>query len=194
MFSVERGVGALGFNFYQKSPRRIDTGDAAKIIKMLPNTTLAVGVFVNESIERILEIAAYTRLDAIQLHGDESPEFIIELKKKIGLEIIKAIRVSPGFAPQDVLRYKADAILLDAYSKDGYGGTGETFDWKVARKVQRLMPRMYLAGGLSPDNIWDAVKTVRPYGVDACSRLERAPGLKDHIKIQDFIHEATRPL
>lgn len=192
LFAVNHGADALGFNFYEKSPRRIDTGTAAELIGKLPYGIVSVGVFVNESIKRILEIAAYTRLAAIQLHGDETPEFILELKEKTGLEIIKAVRVSPGFAPRDVLKYKADAILLDAFSKDGYGGTGEPFDWTVARKVQRLVPKMYLAGGLSPDNIADAVKTVGPYAVDACSRLEKTAGKKDPRAVAAFIANVIR--
>ena len=93
------------------------------------------------------------KLDALQLHGEETPEFARELKQKTNLEIIKAFRVSPDFAPEDVLKYETDAILLDAYSPKEHGGTGETFDWEIAKKVQEIFPKMYLAGGLSEKNI-----------------------------------------
>ena len=98
---------------------------------------MKVGVFVNENLEKILEIAEIAKLDAIQLHGEETPEFVLELKAKTNLEIIKAFRVSPEFKPEDVLQYEIDAVLLDAYSPKEHGGTGETFDWEIARKVQR---------------------------------------------------------
>ena len=99
--------------------------------------------------KKLSEIAEIAELDAIQLHGEETPEFARELKQKTNLEIIKAFRVSPDFAPEDVLKYETDAILLDAYSPKEYGGTGETFDWEIAKKVQEIFPKMYLAGGVA---------------------------------------------
>ena len=117
----------------------------------MPEKVLKVGVFVNEDLEKIVEIAETAKLDALQLHGEETPEFARELKQKTNLEIIKAFRVSPDFAPEDVLKYETDAILLDAYSPKEHGGTGETFDWEIAKKVQEIFPKMYLAGGLSQE-------------------------------------------
>jgi phosphoribosylanthranilate isomerase len=148
---------------------------------------LKVGVLVNESLEKIAEIAETARLDAIQLHGEETPEFARELKAKTGLEVIKAFRVSPDFKPEDVLQYETDAILLDAYNPLEHGGTGETFDWEIAKGVQSIFPKMYLAGGLSPNNIAKVVESVEPFAVDACSLLEKVKGIKDAGKVRDFI-------
>ena len=153
LVSAKFGADALGFNFYEKSPRHIAPEKAAEIIKKLPENVLKVGVFVNESLEKIAEIAIIAGLDALQLHGEETPEFARQLKQKTNLEIIKAFRVSPDFAPEDVLKYETDAILLDAYSPKEHGGTGETFDWEIANKVQEIFPKMYLAGGFLSNNM-----------------------------------------
>jgi phosphoribosylanthranilate isomerase len=184
------GADALGFNFYRKSPRYIGPEDAAAIIKELPVGILKIGVFVNEDIENVIATASTCSLDAIQLHGDEPPDFVNELRRAANSEIIKAFRVFPGFDPRSVLKYDLDAVLLDAYSKAEYGGTGETFNWEIARQVREIVPKMYLAGGLSPENIAEAVRIVHPYAVDACSRLEQKPGLKHDIKVQAFINAA----
>lgn len=187
LLSAKFGADALGFNFYEKSPRYISPERAKEICIELPAEILKVGVFVNESLEKILEIAAFVPLDAVQLHGDESAEFIRKTKERFSGEVIKALRVSENFKPEDVLQFNADAILLDAHSKQKYGGSGETFDWEIAKKVQRIFPKMYLAGGLSSENIAIAIFSVKPFGVDSCSLLEREKGLKDSQKVKDFI-------
>ncbi|HMS42354.1 MAG TPA: phosphoribosylanthranilate isomerase [Pyrinomonadaceae bacterium] len=187
LLSAKFGADALGFNFYEKSPRYILPENAREIIEQLPEKILKVGVFVNESLEKIIEIAQIAKLDALQLHGEETPEFARELKAKTNLEIIKAFRVSPEFAPEEVLKYETDAILLDAYNPKEHGGTGETFDWEIAKKVQELFPKMYLAGGLSTDNTATALRKVKPRAVDSCSYLEIAKGKKDKVKIINFI-------
>jgi phosphoribosylanthranilate isomerase len=187
LLSAKFGADALGFNFYRKSPRYISPEKAREIIDQLPKEILKVGVFVNEILEKIYEIASIAKLDAIQLHGAETPEFARELKAKTNLEIIKAFRVSSKFKPEDVLQYEADAILLDAYSAKEHGGTGETFDWEVARKVQKIFPKMYLAGGLSQNNIAKAISDVKPFAVDACSCLEIKKGEKDKVDLINFI-------
>lgn len=184
--SVKFGADALGFNFYQKSPRYITPENAKEIIEKLPADVLKVGVFVNESLEKIVKIAETAKLTSIQLHGEETPEFAKELKAKTNLEIIKAFRVSPEFKPEDVLKYEVDAILLDAYNPKEHGGTGETFDWEIAKKVQEIFPKMYLAGGLSPSNIIEAISEVKPFAVDACSSLEIVKGRKDRTKTREF--------
>jgi len=189
LLSAKFGADALGFNFYKKSPRYISPEKAREIVEQLPQEILKVGVFVNESLEGICEIAKTARLDAIQLHGEETPEFARELKAKTNLEIIKAFRVSESFEPEDILQYKVDAVLLDAYSPKEHGGTGETFDWEIAKKVQEIFPKMYLAGGLSVENVKEAVEKVKPYAVDACSRLESKKGIKDSTKVSSFISE-----
>ncbi len=187
LLSAKFGADALGFNFYPKSPRYISPDKAREIIEQLPKEVLKVGVFVNESFDKIIEIASIAKLDAIQLHGEETPEFATELKAKTNLEIIKAFRVSPEFQPEDVLQYEVDAVLLDAYSAKEHGGTGETFDWEIAKKVQEIFPKMYLAGGLSTDNTATALRKVKPFVVDSCSCLESAKGKKDKVKIINFL-------
>src|SRR5258706_540362 len=127
LFSVRSGADALGFNFYENGPRFILPEKTAKIVEWLPEDVLKVGVFVNESFEKIVEIAESADLDAIQLHGDESPEFAAKIKQRTGLEIIKAFRIKSDFRPKEVLKYEVDAILLDAYSPLMRGGTGDSF-------------------------------------------------------------------
>jgi phosphoribosylanthranilate isomerase len=192
LLSAKFGADALGFNFYKPSPRYIAPPKAREIVEQLPPEILKIGVFVNESLEKICEIAAIVKLDAIQLHGEETPEFVLEIKAKTNLEIIKAFRVSPEFKPENVLQYEVDAILLDAYSPQEHGGTGETFDWEIARKVQEIFPKMYLAGGLSAENIGQAIENVKPFAVDACSCLEREKGKKEPIKVNRFISLCKR--
>lgn len=187
LFSVKTGADALGFNFYPQSPRYIAPSAAAEIIKMLPESVLRVGVFVNEQTDAIVEIAKSIGLNAVQLHGDEPPDFLQELRGRLGLTIIKALRVRTGFRPADAALFAADAILLDAYSPSEYGGTGETFDWVTAKAVKHFAKALYLAGGLNPENAAEAVRSVRPYALDACSGLEKSKGTKDHKKVAAFI-------
>jgi phosphoribosylanthranilate isomerase len=189
LLSAESGADALGFNFYEKSPRYITPEKAREIIEQLPVEVLKVGVFVNKNLNEIIKIAATAKLDAIQLHGEETREFARELKVKSNLEIIKAFRVSPKFKPEDVLQYKIDAVLLDAYSANEHGGTGETFDWEIARKVREIFPKMYLAGGLSAENILEAILAVKPFAVDVCSSIEKAKGIKNYTKVKNFIFQ-----
>ena len=158
-----------------------------RTLEHLPQEVLKVGVFVNESLDKIVEIAAIAKLDALQLHGEETPEFVRELKAQTNLEIIKAFRVSPEFKPEDVLQYETDAILLDAYNPKEHGGTGETFDWKIAFKVKQLISKLYLAGGLDSQNVDLAIRRIQPFGIDSCSLLEKHKGKKDKQKVFRFI-------
>lgn len=187
LFSAKFGADALGFNFYEKSPRCILPKKAREIIENLPQEILKVGVFVNENLENVAEIAEIAKLDAAQLHGEETSAYAKELKAKTNLKIIKAFRVSPEFKPEDALQYDVEAILLDACSPKNYGGTGETFNWEIAKRVRKIFPRMYLAGGLSAENVRAAIEKVKPAGVDACSLLEKEKGLKDLQKVRDFV-------
>ncbi|MGI8467788.1 MAG: phosphoribosylanthranilate isomerase [Pyrinomonadaceae bacterium] len=186
LLAAKFGADVLGFNFYEKSPRCILPEKAREIIEQLPDEILKVGVFVNESLDKIIEIAKIAKLDALQLHGEETPEFAIKLKAETNLEIIKAFRVSENFKPEDVLNYEVDAILLDAYSRHEHGGTGLSFDWEIAKKVQKIFPKMYLAGGLSAENIAEAIRKVQPFAVDACSCLEKIKGVKEPTKLRAF--------
>ncbi|MCW5959328.1 MAG: phosphoribosylanthranilate isomerase [Pyrinomonadaceae bacterium] len=197
LLSVKFGADALGFNFYEKSPRYIAPENVREIIEQLPQEVLKVGVFVNEELEKIPEIAEIAKLDALQLHGEETPEFARELKQKTNLEIIKAFRVSPDFAPEDVLKYETDAILLDAYSPKEHGGTGETFDWEIAKKVQEIFPKMYLAGGITHNNVLIATNGVngpKAFGVDVCSGVEKEKGKKDRIKLINLLTKVKNDL
>ena len=187
LLSAKFGADALGFNFYEKSPRYIAPEKAREIIKELPQEILKVGVFVNEDLKKIVRIAETAKLDALQLHGEETPEFVRQLKQKTNLELIKAFRVSPDFAPEDVLNYETDAILLDAYSPKEHGGTGETFDWEIAKKVQEIFPKMYLAGGLNHENVIRAIYDTKAFAVDVCSGIEIEKGLKDKIELINFV-------
>ncbi len=181
--SAKFGADALGFNFYQKSPRYISPEKAREIIEQLPANILKVGVFVNSNLDKIIETASIAKLDALQLHGEETPEFVKKLNSQTNLDIIKAFRVSPEFKPEDVLNYEVGAILLDAYNPREHGGTGETFDWEIGKRVQEIFPKMYLAGGLSDENIEDAVNRVKPFSVDICSRVETHKGKKNKLKL-----------
>jgi phosphoribosylanthranilate isomerase len=183
LLSAKFGADALGFNFYKKSPRYILPEKAREIIENLHEEILKVGVFVNETLENVAEIAKTANLNAIQLHGEETPEFCRELKLKTSLEIIKAFRVSPDFSPEDVLKYEVDAILLDAYNPKEHGGTGETFDWEIAKKVRAIFPKMYLAGGLNHENILRAIQETKPFAVDVCSGIESEKGKKDRVNL-----------
>ena len=190
LLSAKFGADALGFNFYEKSPRYISPERAREICAQLPSEVLKVGVFVNEELDKIIEITQFVSLSAVQLHGDETPEFIRQIKERFSGETIKALRVSENFKPEDVLQYEADAILLDAFSKQEYGGTGETFDWEIAKKLERLkdnLPKLYIAGGLSPDNVGIAINRFHPYSLDVCSGIEITKGKKDKTKLINLI-------
>lgn len=186
LLSTKFGAYALGFNFYEGSPRYILPDTARKIIDELPKKVLKVGVFVNEGFGKIAGIAKTANLDAIQLHGEETAEFAKELKTKTGLAIIKAFRINDDFKPEDVLQYDVDAVLLDAYSPKEHGGTGQSFDWAIATKVKEVFPKMYLAGGLSHRNVAASIRQVYPFCVDVCSGIEKAKGRKEPKKVEQF--------
>lgn len=186
--AVSAGADALGFNFYRRSSRFIEPLAARRIIERLPATVLTVGVFVNEGDpDAVARIADRARVTAAQLHGDESPLYCRALKDRL---VIKALRVGPEFEPESAAEYETDAILLDAWSTGMRGGTGHVIDWELARRTRELVPKLFLAGGLSPENVAEAVRAVEPFAVDACSRLECAPGRKDAERVQRFITAA----
>jgi len=186
--AVAAGAGALGFNFYKPSPRYISPQNARAIIKQLSPAVLAVGVFVNEQPESLKRIADESGVQALQLHGDESPEYCHNLATD--RYIIKTLAVSQNFDTQTVHAYKTAAIMLDTRDNNLRGGTGRVFDWSIARQVNQLVPNLFLAGGLSPENIAGAIEAVHPYAVDACSALEDSPGKKNHERMRSFIERA----
>jgi len=183
--AVASGADALGFNFYQPSPRYITPQNARAIVDQLPDAVLTVGVFVNEELESVRSIATLAGLKALQLHGDESPEYCRQLAADN--YVIKTFTVAGSFDPQLAQMYEVQAIMLDTRDNNLRGGTGRVFDWSVAQQLRPLLPNLFLAGGLSPENVAEAVTTVRPYAVDACSSLELKPGIKSHERVSVFI-------
>jgi phosphoribosylanthranilate isomerase len=177
--AVEMGADLLGFNFYSKSPRYIKPQDAVKIINRLPTIADIAGVFVNSSFDQIKEAINNCQLNLIQLHGDESPEFCNEFLS-VDVKTMKVIRVKKQEDIKEAEKYFTDAILLDAFDPKKYGGTGLTFDWNI---VGHISKRIFLAGGINPDNVVKAVK-LGVYGIDVCSGIESEPGKKDHKKMK----------
>lgn len=183
--AVDAGADALGFNFYKPSPRYIAPDVACEIINRLPTTILTVGVFVNEeSPQAVEDLARHAGVTAIQLHGDESPDYCRTMENRY---VIKALAAGADFDMQRALDYEVDAILLDTKHGTLRGGTGRVFDWSIAFEARRLGPKLYLAGGLGIDNIEDAIKSVDPFAVDACSALEETPGKKNHESMRAFV-------
>lgn len=175
--SFEAGADFLGFNFYRKSPRYITPASAARITERLPRHVQAVGVFVNETEEKILAVARIAGLHQIQLHGDEPPEAVARLRREF--PVIKAIKIKSKFKLSQLTVFgKADAYLLDTYRPDLPGGTGTAFDWNQIRRAGSRH-KLFLAGGLTPENVTEAIQICRPYAVDVCSGTEARPGKKD---------------
>ena len=182
MAAVEAGADAVGFVFYAKSPRVVSPKAVAAIVSHLPPFVSTVGLFVNEKPDLVRQIMSDCGLAYAQLHGEESPQYCAELR----LPVVKAIRVRTGEDLANLSAYRVKAILLDAYVEGVAGGTGTTFDWDVAVGAKSWGP-IVLAGGLTPDNVGDAVGRVQPYGVDVSSGVESSPGVKDHAKVRAFI-------
>ena len=182
LFAVEQGVDAVGFIFYKKSPRAVTMKTVREIITKLPPLVDTVGVFVNESAERVNKIADYCGLDLVQLHGEESPAFC----RKIRRRVIKAFRVKDLQSIKQLSKFPVSGFLLDTFSDNLHGGTGKTFDWNLALPAKKIGP-VILAGGLTPRNIRQAVRRVRPYGVDVCSGVEKSSGIKDLEKVRAFL-------
>jgi phosphoribosylanthranilate isomerase len=179
LIAAHMGADALGFIFVKESPRVISADAARDIIKKLPPFIITIGVFVDSTEEEIRSIAEQTGIQCIQLHGNESPADY----SKISIPVIKAFRVQPDFRAEVLLQYPAAAYLLDTYVNGTAGGTGKTFDWDIAISA-KAYGRVILAGGLTPNNIGEAIKKVQPYGVDISSGVESVPGKKDKRKLQ----------
>lgn len=184
--AVDAGADALGFVFFKDSPRHIRPAEAGRIIRQLPPFVVTVGVVVNETAETIAAMAAEAGVDCIQLHGDESPALCNSFRR-----VIKAVRVaSPdSLGPIESCRGLVSAFLLDTFTPGAMGGTGRTFNWDIAAEAKQYGP-IILAGGLTPDNVAEAIRHVRPYGVDVSSGVEREKGKKDHDKVSLFIRRA----
>ena len=188
--AIEAGANLIGFNFYSKSPRQISEGEAAEIRSKLPKKVKAVGIFVNWLPADVITLRSSVKLDAVQLHGDETPETVAEIAPVV--PVIKAFRVEPEFPITALDEYsRVFAFLFDAAHTGQYGGTGRTTDWDVARRAS-LKHRIILAGGLKVENVAAAVRIVRPYGIDVASGVESSPGKKDHDLLREFIKEVRR--
>lgn len=188
--AVDSGADALGFVFFEGSPRYISLENTISIVNAISSFTTCIGVFVNETAENIEKIVSATGIDIIQLHGDEPPEIC-----KFSRRIIKAIRVKSLESLEPLHKYKdlVSCFLLDTYTPKVLGGTGQIFNWDIAIEAKEF-GRIILAGGLSPDNISDAVKRVKPYAVDVSSGIELKKGRKDHKKMRLFIERAKSAL
>jgi len=187
LFATECGADSLGFNFYKKSPRYIEPQKAADIISQLPPLIMPVGIFVNEHEDRIREIQQLACIPAVQFHGDESPEFC----QRFGSHVIKAFQVRDKESLKAMAQYRVGAFLLDSYREGMRGGTGVSFDWHLA-VVAKTFGKIILAGGLTPENVLEAVKLVQPYAVDVAGGVEKEPGIKDYGKVKQFITEVRK--
>ncbi|MCI0403708.1 MAG: phosphoribosylanthranilate isomerase [Acidobacteria bacterium] len=189
LVAAAAGADALGFNFWPESPRYLEPARAAEIIALLPPFVAAVGVFVNEPPRSVERIAQAAGVRAVQLHGDEPPQDV-DMLTATGLTVVKAFRVGRQFRAQALKQYAgAGAFLLDASVKGKRGGTGKSFDWKKARGANRY-GRVLLAGGLTAENVAEAVREAQPFGVDVCTGVESKPGVKDHSLLRDFVRAA----
>jgi phosphoribosylanthranilate isomerase len=186
--AAESGADALGFVFFKDSPRAILPEKAATIIVKLPAFITAVGVFANESRDEIQKAAEVTGIDVIQLHGNESPDAC-----RLSRRVIKGIRVKNIESLEPLKKYEGlvSAILLDTFTPHMLGGTGQVFNWEIAVEAKKF-GRIILAGGLTPENISEAIRRVKPYAVDVSSGVEMEKGKKDHQKMRLFIERAKR--
>ncbi|MGD0304181.1 MAG: phosphoribosylanthranilate isomerase [Candidatus Acidiferrales bacterium] len=180
--AIKAGADFLGLNFYSGSPRYVTPRAARRIVKAGPRGTRWIGVFVNEKPPRVLEIARAVGLHEVQLHGEESPDAVAELRRE--LPVIKALRIRGAVGAATLKRFaRTDALLLDGFDKNVRGGAGKTFDWKIARRVGSKR-RIFVAGGLNAENVPEAIRVARPYAVDICSGVEStSPRKKDAKKI-----------
>jgi len=184
--ALDAGVDALGFNFFSRSPRFIEPLEARSVIRRLPPFTVSVGIFVNRAEPAaVAEVAREAGVQVLQLHGDESPEFCRRLH---GWPLIKVLRLDGGPVKEDLRQFPVQAFLIDAKDDVRFGGTGRAADWALAEVVRKIRP-VILAGGLRPENVGEAIRIVRPYGVDVCSGVETSPGMKDAAKLIAFMDE-----
>ncbi len=182
----QAGADAVGLMFYEGSPRHIALEQAKAIVDSLSNTIVRVGVFVNSEESFVRQAMEICTLNMLQFHGDETPEYCARFE----IMTLKAIRVSDESSLKEMERYSADGFLLDAFSENSLGGTGETFNWELAKRATKSGRPIFLAGGLTPENVAEAVKAVRPFAVDVSSGVESEPGKKDAAKVRAFVAAA----
>lgn len=188
---VAVGLDALGFIFYEKSPRNVEPDFVRSMVARMPPFTECVGVFVDREREEVEEIIEYCGLSYAQLHGKENPKYCERVERFVSpCRVIKAFRVSEESRSEDFAPY-AEVIhgyLLDTYKKGNAGGTGEIFDWDIIKRLDLQRP-MILAGGLNPENVEEALRMVQPFGVDVNSGVEIEPGVKDHARLEEFVQK-----
>jgi phosphoribosylanthranilate isomerase len=189
--AVEAGADFLGFNFYRESSRYISPAAARRIVQRLPEKVASVGVFVNEPEREMLTIARRVGLDYVQLHGDETADVVSRMRRSV--RVIKAVRVRESFRVAQLANFKrASSILLDGFDSRLRGGTGKSFNWKLAKSAGRKR-QIFLAGGLTPENAAEAVSAARPFAIDVCSGVESRPGKKDLARMRALV-AAVRPV
>ena len=186
--AIAAGADLLGFVFYDQSARHITIEQAAAIARIVPPFVVRVGLFVNAPEELVSEAISACGLQLLQFHGDETPEYCHQFPAMS----MKAFRVKDAETIRALPEYRTDAWLLDAFVPGQRGGTGHSFNWDLAIEAVKLGKPMFLAGGLTPENVAEAVQKVRPYGVDVSSGVESAPGKKDHAKVRAFVEAAKR--
>jgi phosphoribosylanthranilate isomerase len=186
--AAEAGADVLGFVFYDKSPRSISCEAATAIIRELPPFVIKAGVFVDAPEDTVLRAIRECGLNLLQFHGEETPDYCLQF----GIMSMKAFRIRDAASLQALREYPTEAWLLDAYTPGKLGGTGEAFNWDLAREAQTWGRPIFLAGGLNPENVAEAIRRARPYAVDVSSGVEAAPGRKDAARIKAFIEAAKQ--
>jgi phosphoribosylanthranilate isomerase len=189
--AAQAGAWAIGLIFWPNSPRRCELGAAAGIAAALKRRVEVAGVFVNARLDHVAETAESVGMTMLQLHGDEGPAYCAEVARRTGCKVIKAVRVRSGADVQALSAFHTDYHLLDGYTAGVPGGTGESFAWEIARAHRGREP-VILSGGLTPDNVADAIAVVHPFAVDVASGTELSPGIKDPEKLRAFA-AAVRP-
>ncbi|MBM3223776.1 MAG: phosphoribosylanthranilate isomerase [Candidatus Tectomicrobia bacterium] len=187
--AVEAGADMIGLIFYPPSPRYVTPEQARDIVAQLPAAVRAVGVFVNASVDTITQIVQTSGVHMVQLHGTESPEMCQQLP----YPVIKAFRFTAQVRPEMMRQYPVAAMLVEGFHPDVYGGGGTPADWPLVASL-RQYGQIILAGGLTPDNVRQAISIVRPYAVDVCSGVEATPGTKDWDKVRRFVYNAKHPV
>ncbi len=188
---IAQGLDALGFIFYEKSPRNVFPDFVRSVVAKMPPFIDCVGVFVDRDRKEVEEIVEYCGLSHAQLHGKEKPKYCERVERFASpCRVVKAFRVGTESKSTDFTPYNdvVHGFLLDTYIKGNAGGTGETFDWSIIERLKLQRP-MVLAGGLSPDNVEEAIKSVGPFGLDVNSGVEIEPGIKDHSKLKEFVRK-----
>jgi len=186
--AAEAGADMIGLMFYERSPRNISIATATEISRALSPFVVKVGVFVNPDEDMVMRAIGECGVTLLQFHGEETPEFCTQF----GVMNMKAFRVRDAASLDALPNYPTDAYLLDAFSPDAHGGTGAKFNWDLAIEAKKHGKPIFLAGGLTPENVAEAVRKVEPFGVDVSSGVESAPGKKDHAKVRAFIQAAKQ--